>query len=374
MLHRPIAATTPIQWLSANDPDGPVHFFAPGALETRLDQFTQGFPGLVTYAVKSNPAPAVISALWAGGIGGFDVASPTEIALINRLCPGAALHYNNPVRSPREIRAGIDGGVVSWSVDTGGELAKLIAAGVPRGNEIAVRFRLPVKGAVYDFGAKFGAEPADAVALLQDVLQAGYRPALTFHAGTQCTDPAAFQTYVETAARIAQDAGVPIARLNVGGGFPAGRDGGDPPLAPIFAAIRAGLAAFAAPPALVCEPGRALVSDAFAYAVRVKSIRPARVYLEDGIYGGLSEFVYIDQPRLTVLGPNGPRTGAPVQRTIFGPTCDSLDKLPGTPGLPADLAEGDWLIWQSMGAYVTGVSTTFNGYGAWETVTVERLI
>ena len=74
-----------------------------------------------------------------------------------------------------------------------------------------------------------------------------------------------------------------------------------------------------------------------------------------------------------MLGPQGPRTGAPLPRTIFGPTCDSLDRLPGTPALPADTAEGDWLIWQSMGAYVTGVSTLFNGYGQWQTVVVDRL-
>jgi ornithine decarboxylase len=234
-----------------------------------------------------------------------------------------------------------------------------------------VRFRLPVPGAAYDFGAKFGATEEEATALLAQVAAAGFAPSLTFHVGTQCRDPAAWTAYMQAAARIAR--ATPIARLNVGGGFPSGRDGTLPDLAPFFAAITAGLAAFATPPALVCEPGRGLVADAFAYAVQVTSLRGDRVYLSDGIYGGLSEFLSMPMPRTTVLGPQGARLGTPTPRNVFGPTCDSLDRLPGTPALPADMAEGDWLLWPSMGAYVTGVSTRFNGYGTWDTVTLPSL-
>jgi ornithine decarboxylase len=35
--------------------------------------------------------------------------------------------------------------------------------------------------------------------------------------------------------------------------------------------------------------------------------------------------------------------------------------------------EGDWLLFFAMGAYVTGVSTLFNGYGGWDTVAVSTL-
>ena len=37
------------------------------------------------------------------------------------------LHYNNPVRSPREVEAGIAAGVASWSVDCPHELNLLHA-------------------------------------------------------------------------------------------------------------------------------------------------------------------------------------------------------------------------------------------------------
>lgn len=373
MLQRPILADTAADYLASHDPAEPVHFFAPSRLDARLQSFLTGFPGLVTYAVKANPAEQVLTQLWAGGIGGFDVASPDEIALVARLCPGAALHYNNPVRSPAEIRAGIAAGVQSWSVDEGSELAKLFAAGLPLTNEIAVRFALPVKGAAYDFGTKFGATPASAAALLTQVAAAGHGAALTFHVGTQCTDPAAWAAYVTAAAGIAAQAGVSIARLNVGGGFPSARDGGPLDLRPFFAAITAALAAFPVAPLLVCEPGRGLVADAFAYAVRVKSLRPGRVYLDDGIYAGLAEFLTMPMPAYRVLGPQGLRGGATTPRTVFGPTCDSVDCLPGQVMLPDSLATGDWIIWTAMGAYLTGMTTRFNGYGQWRTVTVAAL-
>ena len=371
MLHNPVVARDPIAYLLQVQPDEPVHFFCPQVLRERLEVFQTGFDGMVTFAVKANPADHVVSQLWAGGIGGFDVASPAEIAQIAKLCPGAPMHYNNPVRSPSEIAFGLAHGVASWSVDTMGELDKLVKA-LPKGAEVAVRFRLPVKGAFYDFGAKFGAEPDEAAVLLARVAAEGFRAAMTFHVGTQCLDPQAYKTYVEAAARIAANAGVTIARLNVGGGFPSARIGAGVDLSPYFAAIRDGLAAFPVRPALVCEPGRGLVADAFAYAIQIKSVRDQRLYMNDGIYGGLSEMVFMTLPDYRVVSTRDVAGDAKPFRA-FGPTCDSLDQLKADLVLPDDVRAGDWVLFKSMGAYVTGVTTAFNGYGAHRDITVSGL-
>lgn len=374
MLTRAERAASPADHIATHGPERPVHFFASAVLDANLARFRAGFPGLVTYAVKANPAEHVLRQLWAGGLHGFDVASPEEIALVARLCPGAAMHYNNPVRTPAEIRFALAAGMQSWSVDDGRELDKLLAAGLPQGTEIAVRFRLAVSGAVYNFGSKFGADETGAAQLLQRVQAAGMTPALTFHVGTQCADPAAYGSYVRAAAAISGQAGVSVARLNVGGGFPSGRDGNPVDLEPFFAEIRNAMAAFATAPQLVCEPGRGMVADAFAFGVQVKSLRDSRVYLTDGIYGGLAEFTSMTIPRYRVFGPDGAsRKGAERQVTVFGPTCDSIDRLPGTLAMPEDLDEGDWIVFGSMGAYLTGMTTRFNGYGQWDSVEVASV-
>ena len=359
---------TPAEYLQRSDTDAPVLFFAPAALQARARRFLAGFPGLVTYAVKANPDPEVIQNLSAAGVRGFDVASPEEIALVRRLVPDAALHYNNPVRSRREIAQGVALAVDSWSVDSASELAKLAEA-VPAGREVAVRFKLPVAGGVYDFGAKFGAETAEAARLLAEVARLGFAPALTFHPGTQCTDPRAWAAYVHAAAGIARDAGVRIGRLNVGGGFPSHRRAAEAPdLEAIFATIAAETAAAFGPdaPDLVCEPGRGLVGDAFTLAARVKAVRDdGHVFLNDGIYGALAEAPLLGlTDRIEVRGPDGrPRTGWPRPRGVFGPTCDSVDRLPGSLPLPSDLAEGDHVLFHGMGAYTTVTNTRFNGFG-----------
>lgn len=365
-------------YLAEMRPEDPVLFFAPAALQARAREFQQGFPGLLTYAVKSNPAPSVIDNLAAAGVAAFDVASPGEIALIRARVPGAALHYNNPVRSAPEIAAGVAAGVASYSVDSASELAKLMAQ-VPKGVEIAVRFALPVQGAAYNFGAKFGAGEVEAAALLAQVAAAGYAPSLCFHPGTQCLGPEPWAAYIAAAARIAKAAGVPIARLNVGGGFPSHRAPGPAPdLTAIFAGIAAARAAHFPhnPPQLLCEPGRGLCADAFLHAARVKARRGAdQLFLNDGFYGAYAEFALVGPiTRHAVLSPEGRLRQGPAQDfTIFGPTCDSVDRMPGSPALPADTAEGDYLLTPSMGAYSFATNTRFNGFGDLQEVLVQSI-
>jgi ornithine decarboxylase len=371
--------TNPTEFLRSQHPENPVLFFSPSALQAAARRFIDGFPGMVTYAVKSNPSEEVVENLAAAGVRGYDCASMFEIDLIRRLAPDAAIHYNNPVRSRAEIAYAVSKGVKSYSVDSASELAKLIELVPTQDTEISVRFKLPVSGAAYNFGAKFGATAELATDLLRTVAAAGFIPSITFHPGTQCTDPAAWETYIRTAADIARDAGVTIARLNVGGGFPSHRlSGVIPQLEATFQLIdRVATEAFGDNrPLLICEPGRGICGDAFTLAARVKAVRDGvHVFMNDGVYGTLTELPLIGViDRTEVLSPEGEkRTGATRGWIVFGPTCDSVDRLPGEVALPADLAEGDYVIVQGMGAYSTVTNTRFNGFGELMLATVLSL-
>lgn len=369
---------SPREFLATRQPDHPVHFFAPSILQAQATRFQRGFTGLVSFAVKSNPYPIVISNLLAAGVEAFDVASPNEIRLIRELAPYAAMHYNNPVRSRSEIQFAYEMGVRSFAVDGLREFDKLQEIVPPEDVEISVRFKLPVSGAIYDFGSKFGATPDKAAALLQQVAAAGYIPSITFHPGTQCEDPSAWHAYITQAAAIARNAQVTLKRLNVGGGFPCKMDGEAPNLEVFFALItNTAAAVFDVAPELVCEPGRAMVAESFAHAVRIKGINDqGAVFLNDGIYGGLSEFPVLAVDReFAIYSPQGvKRNGRAQPQKVFGPTCDSLDVLPNPLPIPTDTKEDDYILFQSMGAYVKGVTTDFNGYGQMETVTTLALM
>lgn len=369
----------PSEIIRIQEPDHPVMVVAPTVLQSTARRFIKGFPGLVSYAVKANPDEMVIQNLIAAGISAFDVASPFEIDLVRRLLPSAALHYHNPVRGRDEIAHAVEAGVKTWAVDSVSELEKLIELVPVRGCEISVRFKLPVEGAAYNFGAKFGATSEVAAQLMRRADQAGFTASLTFHPGTQCTDPMAWDAYIRAARRICDVSGVMARRLNVGGGFPSHRHVGPAPaLGEIFELIdRVSAEVFGdARPDLVCEPGRGIVADAFALITCVKALRDGEhVFLNDGTYGGLSEFPSVTNiDRIDVFSTEGKRRiGSAHPRTVFGPTCDSIDRLPGDLPLPDDLVEGDYIVFQGMGAYSLATSTRFNGFGALEVVTAMAL-
>lgn len=377
MRNQPALWPNPSWHLGKFTPDVPVLYFSPDVLQNTARRFLDGFDGLVTYAVKANDDTEVLANLVSAGLRAFDVASPSEMEKVRAVLPDADLHYHNPVRSSSEIATAVGHGIRSWSVDCFRELEKL--SDIPRdGTEIAVRLRLPVVGAAYDFGEKFGADPDKAVQLLQRVAEMGFVTSLTFHPGTQCADPQAWAVYITEAAEVARRADVRLARLNVGGGFAAHRSGKAPDIEAIFDRIAAETKrAFGQEaPALVCEPGRAMVAEAFTLALRVKSVREdGALFLNDGVYGALTELRDIGLPdRVQVLTQEGlDRIGTPKPRVVFGPTCDSIDRLPDAMPLPETIAEGDYVLIRAMGAYCASISTRFNGYGTQDVLTVAEL-
>jgi ornithine decarboxylase len=159
-LQHPLARD-PQSWLRRAGPEDPVYFFNPAALRNTAEEFLAGFPCEVTYAVKANPHDEVLETLAEAGLEAFDVASPIEMEMVSRASRSARLHYHNPVRSKSEVARAKQFGIASWSIDRLSELDKL---GDITGVEIAVRLKLPVDGARYDFGRKFGAEPESAAA------------------------------------------------------------------------------------------------------------------------------------------------------------------------------------------------------------------
>jgi len=146
----------------------------PAALAGAARRFVDLFPGDVLYAVKCNPEPRVLRALWAGGVRHFDCASLAEVALVRKLLPDAEVHFMHPVKSRPAIRDAFDVyGVTDFAFDSADELAKILQETVPVGLVgdppvlgLSVRLALRKGGAVYDLSGKFGAPLDEAIELL----------------------------------------------------------------------------------------------------------------------------------------------------------------------------------------------------------------
>jgi ornithine decarboxylase len=367
------------------DPEGPVFCFSAEALRRRVGEFLGTFPGEVSYAVKANPGEHIILAASGCGLTKFDVASVHEMRGVHSVAPRAQFHYHNPVKSRREIDEAYHAfGCRRFAADDLQEIYKIAdTIGRSSGIEIAVRFRLPRLGgsSAHDFSSKFGATRPEAVELLKSIAALGFGPVLTFHPGSQCTDPMAYVRHITAAAKIARRAGVKLAALNVGGGFPARyRDADVPPLPIFFTAIADTARKEFSPemPRLECEPGRGLVAASTSLLTRIKLVKHNRdeVFINDGIYGALMEIYQVSDivpPARATRG--GEQLVGPTRLwTVYGPTCDPLDRLPVKFELPVDLREDDFIEFGSIGAYGAATSTRFNGYGAGETHFVREVL
>jgi ornithine decarboxylase len=351
--------------VAALRPEAPLHCLRPAALSAAAESFVAAFPGKVLYAVKCNPEPAVLRALWRGGVRHFDCASEAEVRLVRGMFPEAAIHFMHPVKSRGAIReAWQRHGVRDFVLDSAGELEKVVAlTGEARG--LVVRLALPKGGAVYDLSGKFGAEPAEAVSLLRAARPHAARLGLSFHVGSQCLDPTAYARAIARAAAVIREAGVPVEVLDVGGGFPAAYpDVVLPPLSAFMAAIRDTVVAEGmVGMELWAEPGRALVAGGASVVLQVQGRRGDMLFVNDGVYGALSD-AGVPGFRFPVrlIRPGGGSTAETVPFGFFGPSCDSADRMAGPFHLPADMSEGDWIEVGQLGAYGACLRTAFNGF------------
>ncbi len=364
--------------VAALQPSYPVYCLRPDVLRRSAARFLELFPGRVLYAVKCNPHPSVLKALYEAGIRHFDTASLPEIALVREKFPDAGAYFMHPVKGRAVIRmAARVYGIDTFVVDHEDELGKVLDE-TEGGEGITIVVRLetpPVEGTFYHLSAKFGAKPDAAVALLREARSRGCQVGLAFHVGSQCLVPGAYAKALVIVGEVLEQAATPIQLLDVGGGFPAEYLGTNmPPLEDYIAEIEAGLKRLALRRdcILMCEPGRALVADGVSLVVQVQLRKDGQLYINDGVYGSLSEMVTAGlrlPARLVRL--RGAASDETASFVLNGPTCDSLDVLPAPFELPADVREGDWIEIDRVGAYSYALASRFNGFYPETLVTVR---
>jgi ornithine decarboxylase len=343
--------------------------------------FQDKFQGDVFYAVKANPSPWVIETLVANGVNSFDVASMTEVELVAQYAPGARMAFMHPVKSRRAIaEAYFDHGVRIFALDTHEELQKILeATGGADDLGLMVRLAVQAEGASYSLSGKFGADVHEAPSLLLAARRATQdRMGVSFHVGSQCMRPTAFQAALAQANRAIIRAGVMVDVVDVGGGFPSVYPGMVPPdMDDYVDSVHRGFAEMSVheDTELWCEPGRALVAEGSSILTKVELKKGDALYLNDGSYGSLFDAAHVKWPfPVKLYRADGSEAqeveGALKPFRFYGPTCDSLDHMPGPFWLPDDIREGDYVEIGMLGAYGIAMNTRFNGFGDAETVEV----
>jgi hypothetical protein len=202
--------------------------------------FRKHFPRVqIYYAVKVNSDAAIVKTFYELG-GSFDVASMQEFHTVHQniaKLPAKQrqdfiwdkIIYANPIK-PIETLEELDRYKPLVTYDNHEEVKK-IAKHAPHAG-LALRLRVPNTGSMVELSSKFGALPGEAVDLIAYAHDNGLTvEGLSFHVGSQCTNPENYIQSIHLCASIFAEAnsrGFTLKLLDIGGGFPAAYDASVP--------------------------------------------------------------------------------------------------------------------------------------------------
>ena len=348
-------------------------------------EFKSHLPAVQVYfAVKANSNPEIVRTLFEMG-SSFDVASMPEFMIVYeniRHMPKKErqdwiwdkIIYANTIK-PIETLEALDKYKPLVTFDNAEEIKKIRDHAPHAG--LVLRIRVPNTGSMVELSSKFGAHPGEAVDLIMTAFDAGLEvEGLSFHVGSQCTN---FENYI-TALQLSSDiinevetrTGRKIRLLDIGGGFPVKYH----PDVKDFKLLAKKLNTeikrlFPEDMEIIAEPGRFLVANTCTLVAKVvgKAVRDGKTcyYINDGVYHTYSGqvFDHVNYPVLPF------REGETKISAVFGPTCDAFDTITLSAELP-ELAIGDLVYSENIGAYSHASSTYFNGFPPAKVVHINK--
>src|ERR1039458_6638279 len=354
------------------------------ALRENYIQFRKYLPRVqVYYAVKANSDLAIVRTFYDAGAS-FDVASMAEFLNVHEIIKDLPakerqdfiwdrIIYANPIKAVETLEQ-LDPYKPLVTYDNYEEVIKIARCAPHAG--LVLRLRVPNTGSMVELSSKFGALPGEAVDLMAFAQNNKLEvEGLSFHVGSQCTNPANYSQALHLAANIFAEAktrGINLKLLDIGGGFPAHYDNAIPPFRRLARTITAELnRLFPAPIEILAEPGRFLVATAVTAISQIigKAFREGKLcyYINDGVYHTYSGQIFDH-----CLYPLRSFKKGPTQIcSVFGPTCDALDTITLAAQLP-DMEMGDLVYSENIGAYSHASSTYFNGFPPAKVVHVNQ--
>jgi diaminopimelate decarboxylase len=308
--------------------------------------------GLVAYAVKANPDPALLVRLAAEGFG-FEVVGPVELAVARRAgADPAHIVVNGVGQTDADLVDALSSGALV-NAESLGALDALLAAG---GGRIGLRINPGIDAGAHPHlatgaaASKFGVALAEVGDAISRVRSAGASlESVGAHIGSDLDDPEPFARLAMLLARVAGEAGV--TRIDLGGGF---RGRPEAYAAAIVARLPDDVR-------IVVEPGRGIVGDAGWLLTRVVRVQArGHLVLDAGMTELIRPVLYGARHPVTLVEPGGrlPRRGA---WELSGPICEAGDRLAAGIDLGSDAGEGALLAIGEAGAYGLAMASTYNG-------------
>ncbi|XP_060857004.1 ornithine decarboxylase 1-like [Metopolophium dirhodum] len=324
------------------------------------------------YAVKCNDNSLVLEILAAFGTN-FDCASKAEIKKVLDLGVNPTrVIFANPAKMASHIKYAMSKGVYLTTFDNKLELYKMKSLH-PSCN-LVIRIRCDATEAQCPLGIKYGCDPlTEAPSLLALARDLGLSVVgVSFHVGSGCNEPAAFQRAIAASAgifQLAQELGfMNMHLLNIGGGFPGDKNTSLDKIANI---VNDALNEWFPPNngvTIIAEPGRYFVASAFTLATKIHSIKKRSndeshimYFINDGVYGSFNSILYDHSVVVPKSLYDYSRSRPICESSIWGPTCDGLDKVVDFVNMPL-LKMDEWITFENMGAYTIPVASTFNGF------------
>ncbi|MFH0776563.1 MAG: type III PLP-dependent enzyme [Patescibacteria group bacterium] len=347
-----------------------------------LDKIAQNYDELradlpiakIFYAIKANPNDQVIETLARKG-SYFDVATIFEIKQLLRLgIASDRISFGNTIKKESDIAFAYENGIRIFVTDSFGDLQK-IGRSAP-GSKIFFRLITEGSGADWPLSRKFGAHPDMIYDLIVEAKKIGLQPyGISFHVGSQQRHIGQWDSAIAQAKHLfslAKREGINLKAINLGGGFPAKYLQPTQGLKVYAREIKRFLKKnFGAKlPEIIVEPGRSIVGDAgiivseiITVAKKSASSEIEWVFLDIGKFGGLIETTG-EAIKYPIFVENNLHPRKTKEVILAGPTCDSVDILYENfkYQLPANLREGERVLFLSTGAYTTSYSSiAFNG-------------
>lgn len=346
------------------------------------------------YAVKSNPNPVMLNVLASLGVN-FDCASETEIKTIIEITKDPSrIIFANPCKMTSQIRYARSNDVDLMTFDCEEELYK-IKLYHPYA-KLILRLAVNEENSICKFNKKFGCKLNQVEKLLNISKTLNLNViGFSFHVGSGCCSVDNYYDAVQECKRateIAENIGLKISIIDIGGGFPGSKCNKNPSFEmiskktmdtifpgsecnenPSFEMIskrimdaihdffnddvQNGKITF------IAEPGRFFSENTHTLVLNVigKKLDDEKIiyYLNDGVYGSFN-CIYFDHRKPIIL-PFNERDGKLHKSILFGPTCDSIDLISEEIMLP-ELAIGEWIYVENFGAYTIAASSVFNGF------------